>query len=326
MNQTVTFTLPEHQQNADGDVRRVGFEIEFSGLSLEQAVSAVQSSLNGRLKKGTAAEQVVTVDDLGDFNIEIDWDFLKRTARELGEDSNSPAWLDKVSHASALLVPIEVVCPPIALNQLDKLTPMVEALRNLGAIGTQESLIAAYGVHINPELPELDVDTIYHYLRAFCLLQWWLVEENRVDPARKLSPYIQLFSEEYIKQLLVNKPKSVEQLIDDYLVDNSSRNRALDMLPLFAHLDEKRVRDVVDDPKIKSRPTFHYRLPNCNIEQADWSLAKSWNRWCVLEKLANDHQALDRLAQQFIDADRPLIGLDRREWIKVMTQWIKDHE
>ena len=85
------------------------------------------------------------------------------------------------------------------------LSPMVKALRDIGAVGTQESLVAAYGVHINTELPKLDVDTVYHYLRAFCILQWWLVEENNVDPARKLSPYIQLFNEDYIKQLLTNK-------------------------------------------------------------------------------------------------------------------------
>ena len=97
------------------------------------------------------------------------------------------------------------------------------------------------------------------------------------------------------------------------------------MLPLFAYLDEERVRDVVDDPKIKPRPTFHYRMPNCNIEQAGWSLAHAWNRWCVVEQLANDHQALDRLSEQFIESDRPLIGLDRRKWVGVMTKWIKDH-
>ena len=68
-----------------------------------------------------------------------------------------------------------------------------------------------------------------------------------------------------------------ELFIDDYLVENASRNRALDMLPVFAYLDEARIRAAVSDGLIKARPTLHYRLPNCEIEQPGWDLHPAWN-------------------------------------------------
>lgn len=119
------------------------------------------------------------------------------------------------------------------------------------------------------------------------VLQWWLVEANSVDRARRVSPHIELFDESYINCLLSRENPGIERLIDDYLEHNPSRNRALDMLPMFASIDAERVCKAVDDPKIKARPTFHYRLPNCRIDDPDWSLVPSWNLWCVVERL--DH-------------------------------------
>jgi hypothetical protein len=43
-------------------------------------------------------------------------------------------------------------------------------------------------------------------------------------------------------------------------------------LPLLAEIDSDRVRRFVNDPRIKARPAFHYRLANCHIERADWSV------------------------------------------------------
>ena len=40
-------------------------------------------------------------------------------------------------------------------------------------MGTEELLIAAYGVHVNTEIPRLDTEALFSYLRAFAVLQWW---------------------------------------------------------------------------------------------------------------------------------------------------------
>ena len=319
--QSKQLDLPERLENSAGDVRRVGFELEFSGITLQKAVDVVLAQFDGNIAEQTAAEVAVDT-QYGLFNVEIDWDLLKRTATAAQYTADD--LLEKISKAAAILVPIEVVCPPIAMTSMDVLGGLVQSLRDAGAVGTEDSIIAAYGVHINPEVPDLEAGTLDRYLRAFSLLQYWLVEESDVDLARRISPYIELFDESYVRVLLEREKPDMETLIDDYLSHNDTRNRALDMLPLFAEIDAERVRKVIDDPKIKPRPTFHYRLPNCRIDDPEWSLASSWNLWCQVEKLAGDDSALQKLGKDFQEAHRPVLGVDRSEWVKRVSRWIED--
>ncbi|MDW6094826.1 amidoligase family protein [Vibrio rhizosphaerae] len=320
----MSFKMPPITETANGDVRKVGFELEFTGLTLEQAIEPLCSSLGGQVEQRSAVEFRVRTDDLGTFNIELDWDFLKRKAKTAWQKDDGHQLVDLLHQAALPVVPLEIVSPPIPLDQLDPLNQLIPALRKAGAKGTEDSVIAAFGVHINPELPDLTATTIHHYLKAFALLQWWLVEAHDVDPTRRLSPYIALYPDAYVKVLLKAQATDLDQLFDCYLKHNATRNRALDLLPLLAEIDADRVRQVVDDPKIKARPTFHYRLPDCRIEDANWDLTKSWDLWCVVEKLASDPQAIETLSMRFLQLDRPLIGVDRKVWIKEISQWLND--
>lgn len=326
MNQKGFYESPPVTVKEDGTQRMVGFELEFSGITLDQTVDTIVSAIGGELKKGTAAEKLIHVESLGDFNVEIDWDYLKRKATEYEQNDESGDLIEHISKTASLLVPVEVVCPPIPVAKLDVLNPMVSALRKAGAVGTEESLIAAYGVHINTEIAQLDAATLFGYLRAFSVLQWWLVEAHEVNTTRKISPYIDLYPENYIKELLSRSKPSMDQICTDYLEYNATRNRALDMLPLLAEIDEERVDRAVNDKKVNARPTFHYRLPNCSIEQEGWSLVESWNIWCVVEQLANRKDDLDQLGAAFLEAGRPIIGVNRNEWTEYMDQWLKNHE
>ncbi len=315
---------PPETRNAQGELRRVGFELEFSGVTLEDAVTAVSDALKAKTKSATAAETVLEVGDLGDFIVELDWDYLKRKAAEEDPEIDESGWLEFMSQTAALLVPVEVVCPPIPLDRLELLDPMIAALRQAGAVGTEESLLAAYGVHINSEIPRLDSATLHRYLRAYALLQWWLVEAHDVDPTRKLSPYIDLYPEAYLMQVLTCDAPDMAQLFDDYLEHNATRNRALDLLPLLKEIDPGRIEREIDDPRVKARPTFHYRLPNCRIERENWSLASSWNTWLVVERLAARDDDLQHLAAEFEQAQRPLLGVNRKEWVQRMQVWLID--
>lgn len=319
------YRLPPVVETDQGEVRRVGFELEFSGITLEDAIAAVKSALGATTDEETVADTSLRVEDLGDFKVELDWAYLKRKASEQGEDPESREWLEKLSSAAALLVPVEVVCPPIPMTELTRLDPMVEALRDAGAVGTEESLIAAYGVHINTEIPALDATTLDAYLKAFAILQWWLVDAHGVDTARKLSPYIDLYPEAYLHQVLFRKTATLDQIFEDYLAHNATRNRALDLLPMLAEIDEERIRKSVDDPRIQARPAFHYRLPDCHIEKPGWSLTGSWEPWLAVEELAHDTKRRAELGQAFLDARRPVLGVHRDDWVEYVDRWLADH-
>ena len=318
------FDLPPRVDRDDGNPRMVGFELEFSGISLDEAAEAVESAFEGKRESESSAERVIRTSPLGEFIIELDWDFLKRNASETARGEEGGEWLEQLSQAAALIVPVEVVCPPIPLTNLAALTPMVDGLREAGAVGTEESLIAAYGVHINTEIPRLDANTLFSYLQAFAILQWWLVDAHEVNATRRISPYIDLYPQAYLRQVLSKSESTMGQIFDDYLEHNASRNRALDLLPMLAEIDSDRVREAVDDPKIKARPAFHYRLPNCHIERPDWSLTGAWNTWCVVERLADREDDLGALADEFLAADRPVLGVGRSDWVGFVDRWLKD--
>lgn len=310
--------------NHRNEPRTVGFELEFSGLTLEQTSRLLSSVTGGDCHRVSAAEHKVKVPELGTFNVEIDWAYLKRKAK--GEDANESTLLSELGHFAERWVPIEIVCPPLTLNQCDVLIRLVNTLRDAGAKGTDESWIAAYGVHINSEIPKLDASTLLRYLQAYGILQWWLIEKHRVDTTRKISPYIDKYSEDYLHRLMAYDEVDMSTLMNDYLSFNATRNRALDMLPLFCMVDEDSVMNAVNDGKIKARPTFHYRLPNCQIEHPDWQLTEEWRLWWVVEALASDKHALNYWRNAFLEAERPVMGVAETDWKERLTQWLSDRE
>jgi len=318
-----SFDLPPQLYNQSGKTRQVGFELEFTGLEVEQTGALLKDVLGGDLQLESIAEMRLRVPELGDFKIELDWQFLKR--RAAAEGVKPSQWIELLSQSAAIIVPVEIVCPPIALTEMDRLNRLVAALREAGATGTEDSMLAAYGVHINCEIPDLDAATLLSYLRAFSLLQWWLVDNPAVNFSRKLSPYVDLYPEAYVKLLFSSQQPDLEQVFDDYLAYNASRNRALDLLPLLAEIDADRVRQAVGDDLIQARPAFHFRLPDCHIEKPEWSLATAWKSWWLVEQLAAQDAALTELGGQFLGMERPLIGVSRSEWTKVMDLWLNDH-
>ncbi|MDX1460144.1 MAG: amidoligase family protein [Xanthomonadales bacterium] len=322
---TQGFKTPPQTRRIEGSTRRVGFELEFSGIGLDVAAEAVAASLGASAVSQTAAERLLESEPLGKFTVELDWSHLKKLAKEQGHGDIEEGWVEQLSQAAASVVPVEVVCPPIPVTNLAVLDPMVEALREAGAVGTDESLVAAYGVHVNPELPSMDATTIQAHIRAFAALQWWLVDRLEVDTTRRLTPYIDLYPEAYMNRVLSRPDADMDEIFDDYLAHNATRNRALDLLPLLAEIDEARVRDAVDDDRIKARPTFHFRLPNCQIERPGWSLDQAWNAWWVVEKLADQPEALDELAGAFADARRIVLGVNRKRWVEKVNTWLGDH-
>lgn len=320
------FKQPSARRDASGNLRTIGFEIEFTGLSLAGAIQAVEGAYTSTRKKITAAACDLDISELGVFSVELDWEFLKQQAAS-ADKTSADDWVSLLSQAAELVVPIEVVCPPVAVDRLDALLPLTDALREAGAQGTANSLTAAYGVHINARCPVLDKFTVWNYLRAFGLLQWWLVKAHAVDLTRRASSYIDLHPEAYLMELFSTQaPPEIAQIIADYLTHNPTRNRALDMLPLFSELDAAAVQSAVPDDRIKSRPTFHYRLPNCQIDRKHWSLADAWNIWWTVDELAQRPEDLDRLSAHYLAQHRAILGVKRNSWVEFTDQWLRDHE
>lgn len=322
--------LPPIHRKPDGTPRRVGVEFELQGLDVGNLAAIVAEALDGTVRRVSSAEYLVTDPTHGEYRVEVDSVLLKNNAELTADDDDLPALQEAavkvIDSVSSLVVPCEVVSPPLPMTEVCKpMDSLVAATRKAGARGTQQSLLYAFGVHLNVEPPTMDPQQIVDYIRAFVCLYDWIVEAGDIDLTRQMMPYIRRFPTEY-EQLVTGADYRPDwrRLIADYLGANPTRNRALDMLPMFAHVDEQAVRDVVDDDLIKPRPAFHYRLANCCIDDPDWSIAQPWRRWLQIEQLALDKPALTDCCDAFNrDRQRFLSNMDN-QWREEVQQWLRN--
>jgi hypothetical protein len=325
--------LPENL-NPEGKLRRVGIEIEMAGISLDAIAESVMGTFGGEHVRKSPFEHRVTGTAFGDFGLELDSDLLKRREyldylEDMGVrvDRNAePSLLEKAfSEVAGLVVPHELVAPPIAHDALPELDRLREALRRAGAKGTHASVVYAFGLQLNLELAVMDAPYILRHLQAFMLLHDWLLDESQTDLSRRLTPFVEPFPEIYVRRILqVDYRPDLPALIGDYLADNPTRNRPLDMLPLFALLAPEQVRAApVEHHLIRPRPTFHYRLPDCRIDEADWSLADAWNGWVKVERLAHQPDKLAAASTAYLNETEESLADKGRRWVHRVSEWLK---
>jgi hypothetical protein len=260
--------------------------------------------------------------------VELDWEYLKRKGREAEPETEIAALIDEAAESvvragAEAVVPVEVVSPPLPMRRLADVQSLIARLRRAGARGTGAGFSYAFGLQLNPELPSLDARTIAAYLKAFFCLYDWLEKRSAPDLTRRLTRFMAPFPNRYVRKVIdPDYWPERDRLIDDYLTDNPTRNRALDLLPLFLYLDEERVREVVEDPRVKARPTLHYRLPNCEIDRPYWGIHLAWGDWLKVEALASDRIRLERICRGYVRwLDEPL-GHLFDDWSQEVEAWL----
>jgi hypothetical protein len=330
----MSIQIPENAlYKADGSERRVGVEIELSGIHIDKLVTLTHHRFGGRVKPVTSFEALIENTRFGTFKIELDQTDLKQLGRDLRAQNNRLAD-DIESLAGDLslamlknIVPLEIVTPPIPFSQLPSLDALVTDLRSEGAKGTHESLIYAFGLHFNPELPDLEPHTLLHYMQAFACLQDWLVSVERPDISRRVTPYIDPWPKEYCR--LLTHPDynpDLGTLMGDYIQNNPTRNRTLDMLPMIRWLDEPLLLSKLKDARIGKRPTLHYRLPNSDISNPEWTPGVSWQYWLQVELLANNPEHLKDMCRHY-HHQLGKVGLELLDpWKEKSLMWLhQDH-
>lgn len=300
-------SLPWSDDHA-GKPRRVGVEMEMAGVDHDRMAREVIAVVGGRFERESAFTGTVRDTEFGDFGIELDarvltsrsyLNSLKALGIEIEPGQLRDNLEDALSRVAGLVVPRELVCPPVELAALAPIDEIRRGLCRAGAKGTQSSALYAFGLQFNIDIARAESAHLLAVLRAFFLLFDEICEREQIDFARKLTPFVQPFPEDYLAHVLdPDYAPDMQTLIDDYLEFTPTRNRPLDLLPLFAWIDHDRVMAApVEHELIKPRPTWHYRLPNCLINDPDWSLQKPWREWVRIETLANDPDTLEKAAR-----------------------------
>lgn len=328
---------PPEPLNVQGRTRRVGAEIEFAGLPPQQTGELVRDLFGGELKLVSPHRLRVEATRWGDFVIELDTQYAHPDARLLEALPRHDTEWERQRHQMRLefhnktreligdvvtgLVPTEIVCPPVPWNELGELDALFAALHAHGAKGTDASLLYGFGLHLNPEAASLEPESILHHFRAFLLMAAWLRKEINIDITREVLPHANPFPKHYaLKVLDPDYAPDLDTLIADYISFNPTRNRELDLYPLFAHLRPDYPDELFRNNLIKPRPTYHYRLPNAQLSQRGWGAVVEWNRWVAVERLAADRKELNGRASRYVNLHTQslmtrMVGR-LRNWIK----------
>ena len=275
-----------------GGKRRVGVEIEFGRLAADVAAGAVRQRFGGAVRADGPHRLHVEDTEIGDFRVELDWDWVHGTSPDGGLVDKAKEFLGELGRE---WVPTEIVTPPLPAGRLPEIDALVQTLVRLGAEGTRTGLLNGFGLHLNPSLGPADLGAapILAVLQSYLLDAPALRVAIDVDPVRSLLPFVEPFPPAYVDHTLdPDYRPTMSVLIDDYLRFNPTRNRELDLLPLFAEIDRDRVQRAVSDPRVSARPTFHWRLPNADLEDPLWTVAGQWARWLGVEERSLDRDAL----------------------------------
>lgn len=330
----MTYNKPPHVTNQSGKERKVGLEFEFTGIEMEDTARMISKLYGGEVVQISTYEFKIEETEFGTFKLELDASILLHKKYEVLLESvgidistfrKKAAFENTLKEVASTVVPFEIITPPLPLSQLSKIEHLINQLRIWKAKGTGSSFFYAFGMHINPEVPALTAESLLRHLKAYVLLDPWIRKDAKIDLSRKITPYINEYEKDYLKLILQeNYQPDLEILIRDYFLFKNSRNRSLDMIPVFMYMRKEVVQNVSEDKLSSSRPTFHYRLPNFSIEDEKWSLAKEWNRWVLVEKLAEDRLTLQQYSKAFLKMESDALFSVKKKWVKLMDRWVKN--
>ncbi|QFU10206.1 Putative amidoligase enzyme [Rhodobacteraceae bacterium THAF1] len=274
----------------DGTPRRVGIEIECGGLDEDAVARIIAETLGGTVTKTADYERRIDDTEIGSVEVLLD-----TALRDTVDSQMARRGLD----LGRSVIPVEFVTEPILPSQIARVDALCDVLVQNGAYGTRDGILLGFGVHLNVALPGTQVDDILPMLTAFALTEDWLRARMGIDASRRLLPFVDTYPTELLDRLCDPETDwTLERIKSAYLETAPSRNHALDALPILKHLDEGAVVAAVPQMEHKSgRPAWHYRLPDCRLDEDDWSVALEWNRWCAVEGVAADSDLLDDLKQ-----------------------------
>lgn len=330
--------IPLPKWNSTQKDRRAGFEFEISGIEIDECLETVQELFGGEVKQQNSVQGIVESEKLGEFKVELDSRLVKHFAALMDADTSDhqphtdinmirKTFSRWIGDRTAEVVPIEISTSPLDFRLLSELENLKEKLRKRKAKGTHAAFYKAFGMHINIEIPSEDVQTISRILKAFIVLHPWLQAKLEVDLSRRALSFIQSYSNEYLFMVLdKNYKPDMDKFIDDYIYYNPNRNMALDMLPIFTLLKPDCMEQLQGSDKelTQPRPAFHYRLPNCNVDDENWTIKKEWNSWVIIEQLACNEEKLDYLSREYLKfMEKPLTIFDD-EWVKFTERVMTD--
>ncbi|WP_422030810.1 amidoligase family protein [Roseovarius sp.] len=305
--------LPQ-PETAEGGPRLTGVEIELGGLDEARCADLCARHLGGRARQVDEAIWQVEDSRIGGLKVYLD------TALR---HADKTALRDAALSLGREVIPVEIVTDPLDRDGLIALDGLREALRQAGALGSGGGLFFGFGVHLNVQVASDRAEAIVPPLLAYALIEDWLRIANPIDQMRRVLPFAAAYPRRLVRRLIaLGRGARLGHVMDAYVQEAPSRNFGLDMLPVFAWIDAERMGSVLTGAT-SARPTFHFRLPDCRIDEPGWTLDSEWRRWRTVERVAAEADVLAELSQGW-EAANAGVPMPRAFWAErcgaILTQ------
>lgn len=305
--------LPQ-PDTAEGKPRLTGVEIELGGVDEARCAELCARHLGGTTRQVDEAIWHVENSRIGDLKIYLD------TALR---HADKTALRDAALSVGREVIPVEIVTDPLDRDGLIALDELRDQLRRDGAVGSGGGLFFGFGVHLNVQIASDRAESIVPPLLAYALIEDWLRTANPIDQTRRVLPFAAPYPRRLVRRLIaLGRGARLAHVMDAYAQEAPSRNFGLDMLPIFAWLDAARMGSVLTSAT-SARPTFHFRLPDCRIDEPGWSLDSEWRRWLTVERVAGNPEVVTELSQGW-EAAHAGVPLPRAFWAErcgaILTQ------
>ena len=195
-----------------------------------------------------------------------------------------------------------------------------------GAKGTDEGALLGFGVHFGVKVTQAQDAYTCDTIRAFALLKDWLRRIDPIDRARRLLPLVQPWPRAFVDAIMQTADgPDFDKMRTLYAEHAVSRNHALDLLPLVKDADTAQFDPLFPDAQsTKAHPAFHFRLPDCRIDDPAWSLAREWERKALVEEVADRPDVLEALRKDY-NARPPKVLADRFAWAEATAECLSAH-
>ncbi|WP_372922899.1 amidoligase family protein [Roseovarius sp.] len=309
--------LPSPQKH-DGLARLTGVEIEFSGLTELEAAEVVETLWGGKITERAPHVIEVAETEKGTVRIELDTAWTNKAGSALA---------DKLLELSREVIPVEIVTAPLLAEDLPEIDRLMGALESSGALGSQDGVLLAFGVHLNTEVASQTAAFIIPVVQAFAFIEQWLRSSDPPDVSRRVLPFIDPWPWSFVNRCAEDGAGwSLDDLCGTYLDLVRSRNHGLDLLPLLEQIFPDWVRAALPEGHAKGgRPTWHYRLPETGMGSEGWSIAYEWNRWVLVERVASDAALLSDLADAWTQHRSSLTTI-RPDWAAQVEHLLRKPE
>lgn len=179
--------------------KRVGLEVEFSGLEMDEVLEILQEELGGKLER---------VEEQDTFYYKLKKSRLTRTEEAekvwIHFEGNETNPDEKIKDVSKIKT-IEVTTSPIHWEGVKIFDSAISRLKKAGAIGTTEDNAVSIQVNIEvatKDKPQFSVETLLSLLRNYYSEENFAMIEKEIPLPQVRKPYVGAYSEEMMKRIL----------------------------------------------------------------------------------------------------------------------------